>query len=633
MATSFASRAQGRRAGLLLLLLAVLVGGLTEVQAGTPGRERVRLQLKWRHQFQFAGYYAALHQGFYRDAGLEVDIREATEGINPVDSVLKGQSDFGIYGTELLRYRATGVPVVAVAAIFQHSPAVIVCRQDRGIRQAADLAGKRLYMEPDAADLLAFLKIKGIDTNRFTNPFSASAHDFTVDSLIQGRVDGMYVYVTDELFALRQANLDCVVFSPRDEGIDFYADILFTTEKTVAENPRLVRAFREATLKGWEYAMAHKTEIVQLILSQYTTRHSREHLQFEADQMQPLLETEVVEIGYMSQPRWQAIAGAYRRLGMLSGDVDLDRFIYAPGRQPKVIRYWKETVLAALVAGMALLLSLRYFKLARSFKRENRQRQATEAALRKEVDEHKRARESVAELANLGMRLSAVPTAKEAAEIIMEVADRLFGWDACKLDLYSREKNQIYQVLIKDTIDGKRVEFPPPYEHPQPSPLTQQVIDQGARLILRETQVPLPGAIPFGDRARPSASLMFVPIRHGASVRGVATIQSYSPNAYTQEDLHAFQALADHCGGALERLRVQEERERLIQQLQTALAQVKTLSGLLPICASCKKIRDDQGYWNQVEIYIRDRSDAHFTHSICPECVQKLYPDIYPGKP
>lgn len=78
----------------------------------------------------------------------------------------------------------------------------------------------------------------------------------------------------------------------------------------------------------------------------------------------------------------------------------------------------------------------------------------------------------------------------------------------------------------------------------------------------------------------------------------------------------------------LYRARLESEREALIKELQEALATIKTLSGLLPICASCKKIRDDKGYWNQIESYIRDHSDAEFSHGICPECAKKLYPDI-----
>ncbi len=77
-----------------------------------------------------------------------------------------------------------------------------------------------------------------------------------------------------------------------------------------------------------------------------------------------------------------------------------------------------------------------------------------------------------------------------------------------------------------------------------------------------------------------------------------------------------------------ERKRAQTEKDDLIVELKSALRKVKTLSGLLPICASCKKIRDDTGYWTQIESYIKVHSDAEFSHSICPDCAKKLYPDI-----
>jgi len=76
------------------------------------------------------------------------------------------------------------------------------------------------------------------------------------------------------------------------------------------------------------------------------------------------------------------------------------------------------------------------------------------------------------------------------------------------------------------------------------------------------------------------------------------------------------------------RKRAQEETEKVVRKLQEALAEVKTLSGLLPICASCKRIRDDKGYWRQLEAYIRNHSEAEFSHSICPECVKKIYPEF-----
>jgi uncharacterized PurR-regulated membrane protein YhhQ (DUF165 family) len=76
------------------------------------------------------------------------------------------------------------------------------------------------------------------------------------------------------------------------------------------------------------------------------------------------------------------------------------------------------------------------------------------------------------------------------------------------------------------------------------------------------------------------------------------------------------------------RKEAEKELDKVIQELQTALSEVKTLRGFLPICSSCKRIRDDKGYWNQIEAYIQDHSDAEFSHGICPECIEKLYPDM-----
>jgi sigma-B regulation protein RsbU (phosphoserine phosphatase) len=91
----------------------------------------------------------------------------------------------------------------------------------------------------------------------------------------------------------------------------------------------------------------------------------------------------------------------------------------------------------------------------------------------------------------------------------------------------------------------------------------------------------------------------------------------------------ALEKCAELIGSRKSEKRHQEERERLIEKLQVALAKVKLLSGLLPICASCKKIRDDKGYWNQIESYIIEHSEAEFSHGICPECAKKLYPGYH----
>ena len=97
----------------------------------------------------------------------------------------------------------------------------------------------------------------------------------------------------------------------------------------------------------------------------------------------------------------------------------------------------------------------------------------------------------------------------------------------------------------------------------------------------------------------------------------------YILKPFEERELHAAIEMA------LYKHKAEEEREQLIHELQAALAEIKTLRGILPICSSCKKIRDDEGYWHQVEVYIRDHSEAEFSHGLCPECAKKLYPELF----
>ena len=176
-----------------------------------------------------------------------------------------------------------------------------------------------------------------------------------------------------------------------------------------------------------------------------------------------------------------------------------------------------------------------------------------------------------AAFSELGRCLSAARTPEEAARIIVDVAQHLLGWDACSLDLYSPESQSVQAVLTMDTLNGDfPVDVPHAYAAGPPGPMTQKVLSQGAQLILRDDD-PSPGGelVPFGAGRR-SASLMFVPIRHADRINGVLSIQSYSPQAYDDADLTALQALADHCGGALERLRIEAALRESEQQLRQA---------------------------------------------------------------
>ena len=174
---------------------------------------------------------------------------------------------------------------------------------------------------------------------------------------------------------------------------------------------------------------------------------------------------------------------------------------------------------------------------------------------------------------NLGQRLSAVRTPKEAAQIILEAADTLWQWDACVLDLCSPDLTSVHPVIYIDTLDGRRAEIAPDSASAQFSPIARRSLEQGPQLVLRPVGAPFPPDVfPFGDKTRPTASLMYVPVRKDSEAIGLLSIQSYAPNAYTVEDLDTLQALADHCGGALKRMRAEAALTESNERLQLALA-------------------------------------------------------------
>jgi len=180
-------------------------------------------------------------------------------------------------------------------------------------------------------------------------------------------------------------------------------------------------------------------------------------------------------------------------------------------------------------------------------------------AVVQDISERRRTELRLAAFSQLGQRLSAAKTAKEAGEIMVEAADQLLGWDACSFALYSSTENLADSVLSLDTVDGRRIEVGPAYVHSPPSPLAKRVIEEGGQLILKEDPDQMaPGGVAFGNKSRPSASILSVSARAGAEVVAILSIHSYTPKAYDQRSLETLQMLADHCAGALQRIRAQE---------------------------------------------------------------------------
>lgn len=337
---------------LLLLGLLCLSPLATAAATATP----VTLQLKWYHQFQFAGYYAALEKGYYRDAGLDVTIREGSPGNDPIDAVLSGEADFGIGASELLLAYAEGKPVVAVASIFQHSPLILLAKQNAAIRSFHDLVGKSIEIVPHEHELFAFFQAVGYGPGDFT----LRPRQGELDDLIAGRVAAVSSYSTDEPYLLERKGIPFIEITPRSAGIDFYGDTLFTHRERLERAPQTVQAFRQASIKGWAYAMANPEEIADLIVHRYKPNKTREHLLYEARSMRPLILPDVVEIGYMNPGRWRHIADTYARLSLLTEGMELQGFLYKPEYKRDLFWFYWSTaaalLLVLLVAGIAIYI-------------------------------------------------------------------------------------------------------------------------------------------------------------------------------------------------------------------------------------------------------------------------------------
>ena len=325
--------------------------------------DHITLQLKHSHQFQFAGYYAAIEKGYYRDAGLDVTIKESLDGDEPERRVLDGSAQYGVGSASLLLARLSGKPVVVIGVILQHSPYVLLVRQRNSSPDITDIRGKRVMIgslsdELTRADeLAAYLAKEGVPVSSLVRV----EHTFNPDDLVKGKIDAMSAYVTNEPDYLDRIGFPYDVYSPRAAGIDFYGDNLFTSEKEIKTNPARVKAFRAASMKGWAYAMKHQEEIADLIIAKYTRRHDRQHLLFEARQMVPLVQPVLVEIGYMNPDRWRHIADVYADLGMLPRGANFDGFLY--NRAPAATNLtWLYRVLIAatvlLASGAAVHVSL-----------------------------------------------------------------------------------------------------------------------------------------------------------------------------------------------------------------------------------------------------------------------------------
>jgi len=300
------------------------------------GNDKVVLQLKWEHEFQFAGYYAALWQGYYEEAGLDVEIRPATAPgqrlKSPANELISGNADFAIGALNFLVHRDKGEPLVALAPIFQRSPHSIFTLPGTQLNSVDDLSRLTIATPKDdftRAEVQALFNSRKIDVSsaRFID------HAPTVATMQSGAADAIATYSISAQYAAKELGIVLNELSPSESGLDFYGDTLFTHQRVIDADPDKVRRFVEASLKGWQYALSHKQEIARRIaeeLPRYLFSYNDQlgyNLAF-ADVIDTYMAYPYTEIGHNNRLRWQRMISNLRAIGMIQNEMDVDDLVY-----------------------------------------------------------------------------------------------------------------------------------------------------------------------------------------------------------------------------------------------------------------------------------------------------------------
>ena len=290
--------------------------------------QKTSVQLMWLDQFEFAGFYVALEKGFYKDTGLDVELKKYNSSINVTNEVLEKRADFGTSSSSLIVDISQKKDLLLLGSIFQSSPLILLALKDSNINYIQDIKNKNIMLTKEQ-ERFATLQSMLISKNVSLNEINILEHSFDVNDLINKKTDLMLSYTTNEPYLLKEKGYESKIFHPKDYGFDFYEELLFTTKEFATNNPKLVKDFYKSTILGWEYAFENIEEVAKLIYEKYNPQNkSLESLIFEAQEMKKLVFDEDGKIGSITPQRINLIINTYRVMGLIKDEINVKDIIY-----------------------------------------------------------------------------------------------------------------------------------------------------------------------------------------------------------------------------------------------------------------------------------------------------------------
>jgi len=267
----------------------------------------------WFAEPEHGGQYAALDQGFYKEAGLDMTIQSGGPGVSSTQIVASGKAEFGMGSSdEILLARQNGIPLVAIAAIFQKNPQGIMFHKGK-YKDISELNGHKVYISSGSAYWEYLKKAYKLDKAEELK-YTGSLANFVADPDAATQI-----YVTSEPFTMQQEGVDVEYFLNYDLGYKQYGNVLYTTEDYLKKHPDIVKAYVEASVKGWTYYKDH-SEAINKVMQEKNPDLKLEAMAFGAEAQEPLIyggDAETNGVGYMSKEVWEGLQKQMVELGLL----------------------------------------------------------------------------------------------------------------------------------------------------------------------------------------------------------------------------------------------------------------------------------------------------------------------------
>jgi len=309
-----------------MLFLSVFLAACNSEDSGSTssGNEakttKVKAVMNWYAQPAHGGLYAALDQGFYKEAGLDATIDQGGPQVSPTQIVASGKAQFGIsHADELLIAKEEGLPLVAIATSFQTTQQAFAFHKGQDVKDIPDLNGRTVYVTPGAG-YWEFLKNK-YDLSNVTE----MAHTGSLVNFIADEQSVAQIYAASEPFVLEKEGVDIDMLYLKDTGYSPYSNLIFTTEKYLKENPEAVKAFVEATIKGWNYYLENPNDVNEY-LKEVNPDLDVELMAKEAEaQKEYILEGDGTSkgVGFMKKENWEAMKKILVDLDLISDDINV----------------------------------------------------------------------------------------------------------------------------------------------------------------------------------------------------------------------------------------------------------------------------------------------------------------------